>query len=153
MLVCLLYCDSSWWDGGRLNESQTVFCEPCEVSRVDEQYPGLPWSMSPKWLSATWPPFLSASLCHHSTYSGPRYDSCPFIKHGLFRWSLNNSDIALLAIFRMNDFSCHTGALVCARQRQGPPAIPLCFNQIEVKALLSWAELSMYLLRTLNHVR
>lgn len=27
--------------------------------------------MAPKCLIATWPPFLSASLCHHTTYGGP----------------------------------------------------------------------------------
>lgn len=27
--------------------------------------------MAPKYPLATWPPFLSASLCHHATYAGP----------------------------------------------------------------------------------
>lgn len=72
-------------DRDRLNESQTVFCEPRGVSCVDEQYPG-PLSL---WL-------LSAPQLHDLLFSQhlsviklliqvPRYDSCPFIKHGPFR--------------------------------------------------------------------
>lgn len=42
-----------WLRLERRNESQTVFREPCGVSRVDEQYPGPHWFMAPKCLSAT----------------------------------------------------------------------------------------------------
>lgn len=86
VLVCLLYCGSTWRDRDRLNESQTVFCESRGVSRVDEQYPG---PLGPWLLSASQLHDLLFSQ-HHSVITllmpVPHYDSCPFIKHGPFRW-------------------------------------------------------------------
>lgn len=78
------------------------------------------WSMTSKCLSATWPPFLSASLCHRSTYSGPLLWQLSF--HQTWPFQIDEDRIivtALWAIFRLNDCSCYIEAFGSIRKTWG----------------------------------
>lgn len=99
--------------------------------------------MAPKCPSATWPPFLSASLCHHTTYAGLPLRQLSF--HQTWPFQIDEAWITVTWLqVRMNDFSCHFGDLGCIRQLQGPFVIRPMFYQIEVKALSARVKLFIH---------